>query len=81
MKFHSLTGLDAAFDINDGLNYLKERSLSANNYSLQGILDTISTGLSTGATLANFPATQARRNVEKIRIKNNSLCILCPEYT
>lgn len=72
MKFHSLTDLDAAFNINDGLNYLKERSLS-NNYSFQGILDTISTGLSTGATLANFPATQAKRNVEKIRIKNNSL--------
>ena len=81
MKFHSLTDLEAAHDINEGLNYLKGQSLSAHNYSFQGILDSISTGLSTGAALANFPATQTQRNVEKIRIKNNSLCILCPEYT
>ncbi len=81
LKFHTLNDLEAAHDINEGMDYLKRNSLSTFNYSFMGILDTISAGLSTGATLANFPATQVQRNVEKIRIKNNSLCILCPEYT
>lgn len=81
MKLHTLTDLEAAHDIDDGFEYVKNNPVLLNYSAAQGIIDTLSAGLSTGAVLANFPAAQPSRNVEKIRIKNNSLCILCPEYT
>lgn len=69
MKLHTLTDLEAAHDIDDGFEYVKNNPVLLNYSAAQGIIDTLSAGLSTGAVLANFPAAQPSRNVEKIRIK------------
>ncbi|MEZ3498296.1 hypothetical protein [Pantoea sp. KPR_PJ] len=76
MKLHTLTDLDAAHDINQGLEYLQSKTSTRFNW--QGVVDTISQGLSTGSAIASFPSSVSGKNREKIKIKNNSLCIICP---